>query len=110
MTAICKENPTSIDITGLGRPVIQSTECSPAPLDRATRLAHRMLECARPHHESLLGYAMACSEWRLHGFHQCTGPVFDEVNALRASWWLDGLGTPSTAQSLQTLKWCLGIR
>lgn len=72
-------------------------------LDEARRMACRMLECARPNHESMLGYALACSEWYRYGFHECTGPLFDEVNALREVWWGEGLGSPRGAVSLKSL-------
>jgi hypothetical protein len=86
--------------------VVPEADCAVAhtgSLADARRLALRMLDCARPLHESLLGYAMACSEWRLRGFHACTGPVFDEVNALRAIWWYDGLASPAGAGAAAAL-------
>ena len=87
------------EATSLAAPYVMTA----SPLDEARRVATRMLECARPNHESMLGYALACSEWRRHGFHKCTGPLFDEVNALREVWWSEGLASPRGSLSLESL-------
>lgn len=96
MTSVTQPGPLSHPATLDAALAASPGQQSPlGQLADARRLALRMQECARPLHESLLGYAMACSEWRLRGFHACTGPLFDEVNALRALWWYDGLASPA---------------
>lgn len=103
MTAICTENTFPIDlVVGAKAPTAKAVR-HPSPLADARRMARRMLECARPNHESMLGYALVCSEWRMYGFHKCTGPLFDEVNALRAVWWDDGRASPRGVRALESV-------
>jgi hypothetical protein len=103
MTAILKENAI---VSGLPAPEAVMPTPIPlqtTPLDDARRMARRMLDCAKPNQESLLGYALVCSEWHLYGFHKRTGPLFDEVNALRELWWADGLASPRGTLSLESV-------
>lgn len=103
MTVIMDDRAFAADSRAAATVTAASEVPHVTPLDEARRMARRMLECARPNHESMLGYALACSEWYRYGFHECTGPLFDEVNALREVWWGEGLASPRGAVSLKSL-------
>lgn len=102
MSAIFNEEATATESCEAVPATPSSREVT--PLDVARRMARRMLECARPNHESMLSYALVCSEWRRHGFHECTGPLFDEANVLVEVWWGGGLASPRGALSLENLS------
>lgn len=102
MTAIMEDIEFATDSRAVASVSVAEVK-QDTPLDEARRMARRMLECARPNHESMLGYALVCSQWHRRGFQEYEGPLFDEVNALREVWWGDGLASPRGALSLESL-------